>query len=147
MINNNKKLSRIVQRPAIILTVLIFAVGIVGCAYATPYGIMLSTPTIVDTSGHQKTEIHVGEPVGFSSIVTNHSSAEQRFTYEVRVLQNNQIQFQEALSANILPNQSFTVGETWTPQATGSYVVQTFLLNGYLLSPPTDITQTNITVK
>jgi hypothetical protein len=147
MINNNKKISGFVQRPAIMLTVLIFTVGIIGCAYATPGEIMLSTPTIVDMSGHQKTEIHVGEPVGFSSIVTNHSSGEQRFTYVVRVLQNNQIQFQEALSANILPNQSFTVGESWTPQATGSYVVQTFLLNGNMMSPPTDIIQTNVTVK
>lgn len=135
------------QRPAIILTVLIFTVGIVGYAYATPSEIMLSTLTIVDMSGHQKSEIHVGEPVGFSSIVTNHSLGEQRFTYVVQVLQNNQIQFQEALSANILPNQSFTVGESWTPQATGSYVVQTFLLNGYMLSQPTDIIQTNVTVK
>ncbi len=135
------------QRPAIILTVLIFTVGIVGYAYATPSEIMLSTLTIVDMSGHQKSEIHVGEPVGFSSIVTNHSLGEQRFTYVVQVLQNNQIQFQEALSANILPNQSFTVGESWTPQATGSYVVQTFLLNGYMLSQATDIIQTNVTVK
>ncbi|MGI0073477.1 MAG: hypothetical protein ACREA3_06675 [Nitrosotalea sp.] len=135
------------QRPAIILTVLIFIGGIAGSAYATTGEIMLSTPTIVDTSGHPKTEVHVGEPVGFSSVVTNHSSGEQRFTYVVRVLQNSQIQFQEALSANILPNQSFTVGESWTPQAAGSYVVQTFLLNGNIMSPPTNVIQTNITVK
>jgi hypothetical protein len=141
-----KKVPRVVQRSAIILTVLIFFVGLGGCAYATTGDIMLSTPTIVDTSGHPKTQIHVGEPVGFSSVVTNHNSGEQRFTYVVRVLQNSQIQFQEALSANILPNQSFTVGESWIPQAAGSYVVQTFLLNGDMLSSPTDMTQTAITV-
>ena len=135
------------QTPAIVLTLLVFIVGIIRSAYATTDGITLSTPSIVDMSGHQKTEIHVGEPVGFSSVVTNHSSVEQRFTYVVRGLSDNQIQFQEAISANILPNQSFTVGESWTPQATGSYVVQTFLLNGYMISPPTDLIQTIITVK
>jgi hypothetical protein len=136
-----------VQSLAVIFTGFIFIVGILGNAYATTGGVMLSSPMIVDTSGHQKTEILVGEAVGFSSLVTNHSSGEQRFTYAVRVLQNSQIQFHEELSANILPNQSFTVGETWTPQAAGSYVVQTFLLNGYMISPPTDLIQTNITVK
>lgn len=135
------------QRHAVMLAVLVFIVGIAGSACATTDGIMLSTPTIVDTSGHPKTDVHVGEPVGFSSIVTNHSSGQQRFTYTVRVLQNNQIQFQESISANILPNQSFTVGESWTPQAAGSYIVQTFLLNGYMISPPTDVTQTTVTVR
>jgi hypothetical protein len=60
-------------------------VGIVGYAYATPCEIMMST-TIVDISGHQKTEIHTGEPVGFSSFIENHSAEEKRLMHVVRVL-------------------------------------------------------------
>lgn len=137
------------QRLAIIFSVAILAVGIAGYAYAVPSDITLSSPTTVDMSGHQKTELRVGEPVGFSSVITNHSLGEKRFTYVVRVLdQNNQIQSQQGLSANIVPNQSFTVAESWTPDKAGTYAVQTFLLNGYMISSPlSEVIETNIVVK
>lgn len=144
-----KKLFQAVRRPAIIFSVMFLTIGVAGYAHAMSSDITLSVPTTVDMTGHQKTEIHVGDPVGFSSTITNHSLGEKRFMYVVRVLdQNNQIQFQEGLSANIVPDQSFTVAESWTPQQTGSYTVQTFLLNGYMIaSPLTDIIQTNVNVK
>jgi hypothetical protein len=124
-------------------------IGIIGPAFAQPSQMTLSNPTTVDMSGHPKTELHVGEPIGFSSVITNYSAGEKRFMYVVRVFdQNNQIQAQEGISANIVPNQSFTVTESWTPQQPGRYIVQTSLLNGYMIaSPLTDIIQTSITVK
>lgn len=128
---------------------IVLTIGIAGYAYATPGEMTLSTPVTVDMSGHQKTQLHAGEPVGFSSIITNNTPGEKRFMYVVRVLdQNNQIQFQEGISANIVPNQSFTVAESWTPQEAGRYTVQTLLLNGYMISSPlADMIQTSVVVK
>lgn len=147
-INDDKKLSWIIQKQAIILSMAILAIGIPGCAFALP-SITLSNPTTVDMSGHQKNDLHTGEPIGFSSVIENHSAGEERFTYVVQVLdKDNQIQSQSGMSANIVPNQLFTVVESWTPQKAGTYSVQTFLLNGDLISTPiTDMIKTNIVVK
>lgn len=137
------------QRPAIIFSIAILATGISGYAFALSSDMTLSNPITVDMSGHQKTEIHVGEPVVFSSVITNHSAGEKRFTYVVLVLdQNNQVQSHEGISANIVPNQSFTVAESWTPQEAGRYTVQTFLLNGFTISSPlTDVIKTTVVAK
>jgi hypothetical protein len=54
-----------VKRLAILLNVAILAIGIAGYAYAIPSDMTLSSPTTVDMSGHQKTGLRVGEPVGF----------------------------------------------------------------------------------
>lgn len=133
---------------AIILIVSALALGVPGYAFASS-GMTLSGLTTVDMQGNQKNVLYTGEPVGLSSVIENHSTGEKRFTYVVRVLdQDNQIQSQSGMSANIVPNQSLTVSESWTPQKAGTYTVQTVLLNGYLLaSPLTDVIQTNIVVK
>jgi len=126
-----------VKRLPIILGIAILAVGIMGDAYAIPSDITLSNPVTVDMNGHQKSGLRIGEPAGFSSVITSHSMGEKRFTYVVRVLdQNNQILSQQGLSANIVPNQSFIVAESWTPEKAGTYTVQTFLLDGYMISSP-----------
>jgi hypothetical protein len=149
IINYNIKPQHIMQKQAIILSISILAIGIPGYALALPSGMTLSNPTTVDMKGNQKSVLYSGEPVGFSSVIENHSAGEKRFTYVVRVLdQNNQVQSQSGMSANIVPNQSLTVAESWTPQQPGTYTVQTVLLNGYLLaSPLTDVIQTSIVIK
>ncbi len=149
IINYNKNPYRIMQKHAIILSMAILVMGFSGCAFALPSGMTLSNPTTVDMSGHQTSELHAGQPVGFSSVIENHSEGEKRFTYVVQVLdRNNQIQSQSGMSANIVPNQSLTVAESWIPQKAGIYTVQTVLLNGYLISSPlTDVIKTNIVVK
>ena len=136
-------------RPALVFSFLIATFCIFGTVYATSGDLTLSLPTTVDMSGHQKSEIIAGEPVGFSSIITNHGTTEKRFTYVVLVLnQAKQIEFQEGLSASIGSSQSFTVAQSWTPKESGTYTVQTVLLNGYLLSSRiTDVIETKITVK
>ena len=133
---------------AIILIVSMLALGVPGYAFAVSSGMTLSSLTTVDMQGNQKSTLYAGMPVGFSSVIENHSAGEKRFTYVVRVLdQDNQVQSQSGMSANIVPNQSLTVSESWTPQKAGTYTVQTVLLNGYLLaSPLTDVIQTSIVV-
>lgn len=149
IIIDDKKSYHITYKHAIILGMTILAIGIPGSAFALSSDITLSNMTTVDMKGNQDNMLHTGEPVGFSSVIANHSAGEKRFTYVVRVLdQNNKIQSQSGMSANIVPNQSLTVAESWTPQKAGTYTVQTVLLNGYLLaSPLTDVIQTNIVVK
>jgi hypothetical protein len=149
IINDNKKSYRAMQKQAMLFSIAILVIGISGYAFALSSGMTLSSPTTVDMNGHQKNEIYTGQPVGFSSVIENHSAGEKRFTYVVQVLdQNNQLQSQSGMSANIVPNQSLTVSESWIPQKAGTYTVQTVLLNGYLISSPlTDVIKTNIVVK
>ena len=132
-----------------ILLIAIVAVTIVGSASASSSDITLSTPIAVDTTGNQKLEIHVGDVVAFSSVISNHSEGQKRFTYLVSILdQNNQIVTREDLSADIGSNQEFTVAQSWMPKESGTYNVQTFLLNGYLISSPlTDVINTQVIVK
>jgi len=138
----------LVLRLAIFL-IAIIAITVVGSANASSSNITLSTPIAVDTSGNQKLDIHVGEVIAFSSVISNHSGGEKRFTYLVSVLnQNNQVEVREGLSADIGPNQEFTVAQSWMPKESGTYNVQTVLLNGYLISSPlTDVINTQVTVK
>lgn len=137
------------RKQVIILSMTMLVMGIPGYALGQLSEITLSNPTIVDMKGHQKNDLYVGTPIGFSSIIENHGTGEKRFTYVVRVLdQNNQIQSRSSMSVNISPNQSLTVAESWIPQKAGMYSVQTFLLNGNLMSSQlTDIINTNIVVK
>lgn len=108
----------LVLRLAIFL-IAIIAITVVGSANASSSSsssssdITLSTPIAVDTSGNQKLDIHVDEVIAFSSVISNHSGVEKRFTYLVSVFnQNNQVEVQD-LSADIGPNQEFTVSQSW----------------------------------
>ena len=127
----------------------ILAITVVGSAYASSSDITLSPPSTVDASGNQKSDIHVGEVAVFSSTISNHSDGTKRFTYLLSVInQNNEVEAREGLSADIGPNQQFTVAQSWTPKEFGTYNVQTVLLNGYLISSPlTDTINTQVTVK
>ena len=131
-----------------ILLITIITITLVGSAYASS-DMTLSTPTAVDTTGNQKSNIHVGDVVVFSSVISNHSEGQKRFTYLVSIFdQNNQVITREGLSADIGPNQEFTVAQSWMPKESGTYNVQTVLLNGYLISSPlTDPINTQVTVK
>ena len=105
----------------------ILAITAVGSVHASSSDITLSSPSTVDASGNQKSDIHVGEMVVFSSVISNHSDEAKRFTYLVSVLdQNNQLQARDGISADIGPNQQFTVGSimdarrTWNIQCADS---------------------------
>jgi hypothetical protein len=149
----SKSLIPIIQtfpvRRLLAIGLLVVAICIFGNAYAVTSNLTMTSPVTVDMSGHQKSEIRVGEPVGFLSVVTNHGTNEKRFTYVVLILnQEKQIELQEGLSVSIGAGQSFTVAQSWIPKEPGSYTVRTFLLDGYLLaSPLTDVIETQIVVK
>jgi hypothetical protein len=132
-----------------VFLIMILAITVVENANASSGDITLSSPIAVDASGNQKSDIHVGEVVAFSSVISNHSDGEKRFTYLVSVInQNNQVEVREGLSADIGPNQEFTVAQSWMPKEAGTYNVQTVILNGYLISSPlTDVINTQVTVK
>jgi hypothetical protein len=132
-----------------ILFIAIIAITTVGSASASSGDITLSTPIAVDTSGNQKSEIHVGDVVAFSSVISNHSDGQKRFTYLVSIInQNNQVVTREGLSADIGPNQEFTMAQSWMPKEAGTYNVQTVVLNGYLISSPlTDVINTQVSIK
>jgi hypothetical protein len=131
-----------------ILLITIITITLVGSANASS-DMTLSTPTAVDTTGNQKSNIHVGDVVVFSSVISNHSEGQKRFTYLVSIFdQNNQVITREGLSSDIGPNQEFTVAQSWMPKESGTYDVQTVLLNGYLISSPlTDPINTQVSVK
>jgi len=67
----------------------------------------------------------------------------------VQILNNKgQVEYFEGLSAAILPNQSFTVSQSWIPKESGQYTVQTFVWDGLLFPTPlTKVVQTQITVE
>ena len=55
-----------------IFLIVIVAITTVESVNASSGDITLSTPIAVDTSGNQKSDIHVGEVVAFSSVISNH---------------------------------------------------------------------------
>jgi len=132
-----------------IFLIVVLAFTVIENANATSGDITLSSPIAVDVYGNQKSDIHVGEVVAFSSVISNHSNGEKRFTYLVSVInQNNQVEVREGLSADIGPNQEFTVAQSWMPKESGTYNIQTVVLNGYLISSPlTDVINTQVSIK
>lgn len=50
-------------------------------AYASFGDVTLTSPKSVGLDGKELVTIHVDEPVGFSSTLTNHGKSEQKFTY------------------------------------------------------------------
>ncbi len=136
-------------RTVLVLSFIIAAVGFGVNAHATFGDISLTSPKMVSTTGEQLGALHVGDQIGVESVITNHAASEKRFTYMVQVLNNKgQTEYFEGLSASILPNQSFTVSQSWIPKESGQYTVQTFVWDGLLLpTPVTKVMQTQVTVE
>lgn len=136
-------------RIMLVFSVAIAAIASGGNAYATPSDITITSPKMVSLPGQELTSLQAGERVGVESVITNHAASEKKFTYLVQVLNGKgQTEYFEGLSASILPNQSFTVSQSWMPEKSGQYSVQTFVWQS--LSIPTPITkviQTQITVE
>ena len=118
-------------------------------AHATFGDISLTHPKMVSVPGQELTSFHVGQQIGVESILTSHATSEKRFTYLVQVMNNKgQIVYFEGLSASILPNQSFTVSQSWIPKESGLYTVQTFVWDSLMLPTPiTDVIQTQVMVE
>lgn len=118
-------------------------------AYASFGDITLTPPKTVSLNGKELETISVDEPVGFSSVLTNHDKLEHKFTYIVQILnKEGGTDYLEGLSASLLPNQSFTASQAWTPGEVGKYTIQIFVWESLASPIPlTEVIQTEITVK
>lgn len=133
----------------LIFSVVIAAIVFGGNAHATSSDITITSPKMVSLPGQELTSLQVGERIGVESVITNHATSEKKFTYLVQVLNDKgQAEYFEGLSASILPNQSFTVSQSWMPERSGPYTVQTFVWQSLSIPTPiTNVIQTQITVE
>jgi len=136
-------------RAVMIFSFIVAATGFIGIAHATFGDISQTFPKMVSLTGYELTSLHVGQQIGVESIIMNHATSQKKFTYMVQILNNKgQVEYFEGLSAAILPNQSFTVSQSWIPKESGQYTVQTFVWDGLLFPTPlTKVVQTQITVE
>lgn len=117
-------------------------------ANATFGDITLTAPTLVNTLGHPLTSLNVGQPIGVSSVLTNHGTSEQKFTYIVQILNNQgQTEYLQGFSAAMLSNQSFTAAQSWIPKQPGQYTAQVFVWESLASAIPlTNVIQTELAV-
>ena len=136
-------------RAVLVFSFIVAAAGFGGIAHATFDDISLTSPKMVSLTGYELTSLHVGQQIGVESIITNYATSQKKFTYMVQVLNNKgQVEYFEGLSASILPNQSFTVSQSWIPKESGQYTVQTFVWDSLLFPiPMTKVVQTQIIVE
>lgn len=118
--------------PKILLSVPIFvvllAVGALQLAHGDNSQVSISTPTMVDATGHAISSFQVGQQIGIQSVLTNHEAYDQRFAYVVEAIDKNHVlDYFEGFSASMLNNQSFTATQVWTPKEAGDYTVQVFV--------------------
>ena len=136
-------------RAVMVFSFIVAATGFGGIAHATFGDISLTSPKMVSLTGYELTSLHVGQQIGVESIIMNHATSQKKFTYMVQILNNKgQVEYFEGLSAAILPNQSFTVSQSWIPKESGQYTVQTFVWDSLLFpTPMTKVVQTQVAVE
>ncbi|MDE1728950.1 MAG: hypothetical protein KGH81_07235, partial [Thaumarchaeota archaeon] len=129
--------------------VVLLAVGALQLAHGDNNQVSISSPTMVDATGHAISRFQVGQEIGIQSMLTNHEAHDQRFAYVVEAIDKNHVlDYFEGFSASMLNNQSFTATQVWTPKEAGNYTVQVFawdsLASAALLS---DVMGKQITVQ
>ena len=126
---------------------LIISVGAMQYAHAAS-DITISSPVTVDTTGHGISGYGVGQEIGIQSVLANHGTQNQKFSYIVQVMDSNGItDFFGATSASMLGNQSFTATQVWIPKGTGTYTLQVYVWDSLASAIPlTDVLQKQITV-
>ncbi len=136
------------MRSLFVFLALILSLGVLQIAHASS-DVTLTSPTMVTITGQTLTSLHVGQQIGIQSIVTNHGTSDQKFTYLVQVLNSRGgTEYLQGFSASMLANQSFTAAQVWVPKDPGSYTVQVFVWDSLASAIPlTDVIQTHITVE
>jgi hypothetical protein len=111
--------------------------------------ITLTNPVMVNLTGQNLTNLHVGQQIGVQSVLTNHGNTEQKFTYLVQILNSHGgTEYLEGFSASMVSNQSFTAAQVWIPKDPGTYTVQVFVWKSLASPIPlTSVLQTQITVE
>jgi len=117
--------------------------------YGSYSDITLTSPTFVTTTGQTLTSLHIGQEIGVQSILTNHSTSEQKLTYLVQILNSKGgTEYLEGTSASMVANQSFTEAQVWIPKDPGTYTIQVFVWQSLSSAIPlTNVIQTPITVE
>lgn len=127
---------------------LVLSVGTLQLAHASYSNISISTPTMVDTTGHALSSFTVGQEVGVQSMLTNHGATDQKFAYLVQVVDSaGGTDYFQAFSASMLSNQSFNATQVWIPKDPGTYTVQVFVWDGLASAIPlTNVVEKQVTV-
>lgn len=141
------------MRPKILLSVPIFvvllALGALQLAHGDNSQVSISSPTMVDATGHAISSFQVGQQIGIQSMLTNHEAHDQRFAYVVEAIDKNHVlDYFEGFSASMLNNQSLTATQVWTPKESGDYTVQVFVWDSLASAVPlSDVMEKQITVQ
>lgn len=122
--------------------------GFTQSAMAMNSNVVMTTPSLVDTSGQKLTSFHAGQQIGVESTLTNNGQSEQKFAYMVQVKgSNGETEYFESTSASMLSNQSFTTSQVWIPKNAGQYVVEVFVWDSLSSAIPlTDVSKISVTV-
>jgi len=123
--------------------------GTLQMANASYSDITLTNPVMVTPTGQPLDSLHVGQEIAVQSMLTNHSTSEQHYTYLVQVLNNKgETEYLEGTSASMVANQTFTEAQVWIPKDPGTYTVQVFVWQSLASAIPlTSVIQTAITVE
>ena len=126
---------------------IVLSLGTLQAAHATS-DITISSPTMVDTTGHQVSSFVVGQEIGVESVLTNHGTGNQKFSYLVQVVDSDGINnYFGATSASLLGSQSFNATQVWIPKAPGTYTVQVYVWDSLASAVPlTDVIEKKVTV-
>ena len=132
-----------------IFSALALLLGTLQMAHASYGDVTLTNPVMVTTTGEPLTSLHVGEQIAIQSILTNHGTSEQKYTYLVQVLNSKGgTEHLEGTSASMDANQTFTEAQVWIPTDPGTYTVQVFVWQSLSSAIPlTNVIQTPITVE
>jgi len=127
---------------------LVLSVATLQYAHATS-DITISSPTMVDTTGHEISSYSVGQEIGIQSVLANHGTTNQKFSYLVQVMDGNDVtDYFGATSASMLGNQSFTATQVWIPKEPGTYTIQVYVWDSLASAIPlTDVIEKQITVQ
>jgi hypothetical protein len=110
----------------------IFAESIFGEDVASIDKAPASEPVLVDSFGKDVSGVFVGEQILIQSEITNKQSKKQPFVYIVQVKDSEGITASLSwVSAELPPNDSLKVAQSWLPSASGEYSIEIFVWDNF----------------
>src|SRR5437879_3741436 len=86
-------------------------------------------PEILDSFGHKiNGSVSAGQQIQIAGYLTNDRNTNETFAYLVQIEDSNGVTLSLSwLTGNLNPYKSFKPVQSWTPIASGNYVVQIFV--------------------
>lgn len=110
----------------------IFAESIFGEDVASIDKAPASEPVLVDSFGKDVSGVFVGEQILIQSEITNKQSKKQPFVYIVQVKDSEGVTASLSwVSAELPPNDSLKVAQSWLPSASGEYSIEIFVWDNF----------------